>query len=551
MLFPIIILGIIMTACQFCMPQAYAHGLGGDQAPPISFGGMDVTVFTQLTPSDITVGEVDRANMGIRFFDLLTDKNLDAVTYRIEIWRSDELLARELFYDPQGQLDVEIRPDSDCDEPQKIHCTKYFGEREYISNGLMQRGSQPPVIDGPIFDKGGLYNIKVDIEGASSPRTLVSEPLSFETFVSVAQEQDFFIQDAHAQEIPVIVKTYYDDVQDFEFDSTSDSISFDMPFNWKPSYVDLVKVVHEEIRVPKTFDPYSKDTQFIGYVNGVKLNDRAVLSDPYSSEEQNIVHFLVTGNELKRINEQLGSEHYDESMISFKLVPEKGMQRNSINIELDSGIMTTIEWDESFVENDEVPLDFTFFDSAGNLIKDVKYGFTLSEKNGQIVLTSMGDNQNDPGIIASEGLDTQNISVPNNGRYTIEIAVFGAGIGSKTDLSLAGLGTGILEIKTQKSNEESSLLSNNIALVPDWVKSNAGWWAEGTIDDLAFVQGIQFLIKEGIIQIPSTNTNQNNESNEIPLWIKNNAGWWAEGTISDSDFVSGIQYLIASGIVRV
>ncbi|MFB5612107.1 MAG: hypothetical protein ACE5RL_02270 [Nitrosarchaeum sp.] len=37
--------------------------------------------------------------------------------------------------------------------------------------------------------------------------------------------------------------------------------------------------------------------------------------------------------------------------------------------------------------------------------------------------------------------------------------------------------------------------------IPDWIKSNAGWWAEGKIDDNSFVQGIQFLIKEGFMKI--------------------------------------------------
>ncbi|MGB0725024.1 MAG: peptidase, partial [Nitrosopumilus sp.] len=37
--------------------------------------------------------------------------------------------------------------------------------------------------------------------------------------------------------------------------------------------------------------------------------------------------------------------------------------------------------------------------------------------------------------------------------------------------------------------------------VPSWVKNNAGWWADGTIDDDAFIQGIQFLIKEGILKV--------------------------------------------------
>ena len=37
--------------------------------------------------------------------------------------------------------------------------------------------------------------------------------------------------------------------------------------------------------------------------------------------------------------------------------------------------------------------------------------------------------------------------------------------------------------------------------IPDWIKNNAGWWADGQIDDSAFVSGIQYLIKVGIIVI--------------------------------------------------
>ena len=39
------------------------------------------------------------------------------------------------------------------------------------------------------------------------------------------------------------------------------------------------------------------------------------------------------------------------------------------------------------------------------------------------------------------------------------------------------------------------------AKIPDWVKNNAGWWAAGQIDDNSFVQGIQFMIKEGLMKI--------------------------------------------------
>ena len=43
--------------------------------------------------------------------------------------------------------------------------------------------------------------------------------------------------------------------------------------------------------------------------------------------------------------------------------------------------------------------------------------------------------------------------------------------------------------------------SGEAGSVPDWVRNNAGWWAEGLIDDQTFLQAIQFLIKEGMLVI--------------------------------------------------
>ncbi len=87
--------------------------------------------------------------------------------------------------------------------------------------------------------------------------------------------------------------------------------------------------------------------------------------------------------------------------------------------------------------------------------------------------------------------------------------------------------------------------------IPDWIKNNAGWWADGQIDDNSFVQGIQFLIKEGIMKIPPTTQGSGSGSNEIPDWIKNNAGWWADGQIDDDSFVQGLQFLIKEGIMKI
>ena len=100
-------------------------------------------------------------------------------------------------------------------------------------------------------------------------------------------------------------------------------------------------------------------------------------------------------------------------------------------------------------------------------------------------------------------------------------------------------------------NIDPSMRSMRDTLIPAWIKSNAGWWAEGAIDDQSFVQGIEFLIKQGIIEIPSIGKENNSNSDEIPSWIKSNAGWWAEGAISETEFVNAIEHLMKMGLISV
>ena len=95
------------------------------------------------------------------------------------------------------------------------------------------------------------------------------------------------------------------------------------------------------------------------------------------------------------------------------------------------------------------------------------------------------------------------------------------------------------------------VVSSQQATIPDWIKNNAMWWASDQIPDSAFLQGIKFLIKEGIMVIPSTETSESSQSQEVPTWIKNTAGWWAEDKISEIEFVNAIQYLVKHEIITV
>jgi hypothetical protein len=140
------------------------------------------------------------------------------------------------------------------------------------------------------------------------------------------------------------------------------------------------------------------------------------------------------------------------------------------------------------------------------------------------------------------------------GKYTI-VSFYNSEIFGKETFSI--------QMKSQKNNVEdvesiSESKKNGVIDfdsiqkkgVPKWIKNNAAWWADGTIDDESFFQGLQFLIQEKIIQIESKSQKSNDVMN-IPKWIKNNAAWWADGTIDDESFISGIEYLLKEEIIKM
>ena len=85
--------------------------------------------------------------------------------------------------------------------------------------------------------------------------------------------------------------------------------------------------------------------------------------------------------------------------------------------------------------------------------------------------------------------------------------------------------------------------------VPDWVKNTAGWWASDAISEKEFVNAIEFLVKDGIINVSTHTVSEN--SNEVPDWVKNTAGWWASDAISEKEFVNAIEFLVKDGIISI
>lgn len=200
--------------------NVFGHGGNGvDRAPELDLENRKVTVLGKMSPSDMTVGDFSNAFMEISFvevFEIMSDKKIQGllcekmienyackydvpikqITYAIVVTKDDKLLARHMFYDEDGVLTIDIRPDDKCsiEESEPWKCAEYFGSKHpLIPDTLYTLGQNNPVIDGPIFTQGGQYDIKVEILGAESPRSNLLIPLEFELFVSIAQEQIFYI----------------------------------------------------------------------------------------------------------------------------------------------------------------------------------------------------------------------------------------------------------------------------------------------------------------------------------------------------------------------
>ena len=113
-------------------------------------------------------------------------------------------------------------------------------------------------------------------------------------------------------------------------------------------------------------------------------------------------------------------------------------------------------------------------------------------------------------------------------------------------LSFSLIGSGILVPNSSAQD----------AQIPGWIKNVADWWASGDISENEFLTGIEYLINNNIILLDFVPCNykiqsQYGDTKSVPDWIKNNANWWSENLIDDIDFINGLQYLIEYKIIKI
>ena len=62
---------------------------------------------------------------------------------------------------------------------------------------------------------------------------------------------------------------------------------------------------------------------------------------------------------------------------------------------------------------------------------------------------------------------------------------------------------------------------------------------------------LPIILALSIIGIVGFSLTASAQSSVIPDWVKNNAKWWSEGSISEADYVKSLEYMITNGIIDI
>src|SRR5574340_243487 len=92
-------------------------------------------------------------------------------------------------------------------------------------------------------------------------------------------------------------------------------------------------------------------------------------------------------------------------------------------------------------------------------------------------------------------------------------------------------------------------MKSNIS-IPKCVKTTARMWSQGDVQYSDFTNAIQYLISNGIMNIPHE-ASGSSSTQTIPTWLKHSTAMWSDGQITDEEFVQSIQWLITKGIIQV
>jgi hypothetical protein len=178
--------------------------------------------------------------------------------------------------------------------------------------------------------------------------------------------------------------------------------------------MDRISVIHQEIILPKSFSEFIV-TKYDAYVNGIKLNDKTVVIDDYSSNER-IIHLLVFKQDLETVLEQ---GNYLKPEMNFTLSPSNETGFPIVQYTKNYQFKVSLSWDPpKITPNSTTQFSFQIMDPyvSNKTVDSIDFDFTiLAGKMGPIFHSIGKTNSNG-------GMNTVKVNMPTNYTGSITIA---------------------------------------------------------------------------------------------------------------------------------
>ncbi|MFQ5940351.1 MAG: hypothetical protein ACE5KA_01450 [Nitrososphaerales archaeon] len=350
---------------------AFGQTLGFDESSSVIVNDKRVALTLEMRPLFVIEDDKD-GSVVIRLREVNTNVTIPHVTYQIKMMRTSELLVDDRFHSHEGILSLRI-------EHTQTDKVEVIGNRESLYDAMIADLKNPAVVKGSILD-GGLYHYNIMVLSMSEYENKLSEPLNFDLYASIGKTSPHEVLDADGKQHTLSIKTYYDQIIDHGYDSSSRVLTFRMPLNWNVNYLSQVPFVHEEVQIRQDFTELMSNS-YLGTINSVELSNKEVMIDDYSYENTRTVHFMVGKDKLIRIAQK---QKPDQNMAVFTLMPREVPKFPLEILSEKENFLLQIGWSPSVIEPQK-PTKFIV------TLRDPKTLDTLRHSSADLVLQKDGN----------------------------------------------------------------------------------------------------------------------------------------------------------------
>lgn len=360
-------LTLLFMLAASSVTAAYGHGLGSDKSLPVTISDKRVSVDATLKPTFIDQVADSSPTFVVRALDDATlNTTIPGIDFHIVVELRNETLLDQRFRSSDGVVAANLIPDGDIDG-WEINGNAPADQVEVSQNSPVELRSK-------ILSAGGLYHIAATIE-SGSPGLAVQSDQKFDLYVSIGRTYTYDGQGGQ-----MVVKTYYDDVNNFDY--SNGTISFETPFTWDTVYVAQVPVLHMEVQFPKSIEELQTNS-YRGTINGRDLQAQAVVIDDYTSQQNRIVHFVINNAMLNGFARTM--EDTDVATFTLKPADKPKFPLDIMSLPSER-FLFQLAWGPDLIETG-VPITFVMNikdPAIDDLVRGSSFDFVLTQDGREI-----------------------------------------------------------------------------------------------------------------------------------------------------------------------